>query len=38
MDANPELRAALKPALDAFGVGRKRPPRKGAGDSGGSGG
>jgi hypothetical protein len=38
MDANPELREALKPALDAFGVGRKRSPRKGSGGSGGSGG
>ena len=35
MDANPELREALKPALDAFGVGRKRSPRKGSGGSGG---
>lgn len=31
MDADPELRAALKPALDAFGVGRKRAPRGGGG-------
>lgn len=38
MDANSELREALKPALDAFGVGRKRAPRKAAGGSNSSGG
>ncbi len=37
MDADPELRAALKPALDAFGVGRKRAPRGGGGGGNGGG-
>lgn len=36
MDADPALQAALDPAMKAFGVGRKRPPRKGGEGGGGA--